>query len=267
VLDLACSLALVAIAVAVLVAYAARVNRKGFARDERVVRAGGSPLLAAGVQQAGYWALRPVARACIALGIGANAVSLGSLVLAAAAAVSFGLGHYGVGALVSVACTSCDAIDGMVARSTGTASDAGEVLDATVDRYVELLLLGGIGFGLRRDPLVLLLAMAAIAGSFMVSYATAKAEALHVAAPRGAMRRQERAAYVVLGAALVPPAAAAVSAWSLPAWIATAPIAGVLGLIAVVANASAVRRLRAVADVLATPRPRESHVTAGDPLH
>ena len=264
-LDLACSLTLVAAAIACLAAYAARVSRSGFARDERVIRAGGSPLLAAGVQQAGYWALRPVARACIALGVGANAVSLGSLALAAAAAVSFGLGHYGVGAVVSVACTSCDAIDGMVARATGTASDAGEVLDAAVDRYVELLLLGGIAFGVRHDPLLLLLAMASIAGSFMVSYATAKAEALHVAAPRGAMRRQERAAYVVLGAALVPPAAAAASAWSLPAWIATAPLAGVLGLIAIVANASAIRRLRVVADVVAGPR--ESHVTAGDPLH
>jgi hypothetical protein len=38
-----------------------------------------------------------------------------------------------------------------------------------------------------------LIALGAIAGSFMVSYSTAKAEALSVEAPRGSMRRSERA--------------------------------------------------------------------------
>ena len=53
----------------------------------------------------------------------------------------------------------------------------------------------------------------------MVSYSTAKAEALGVEPPRGAMRRQERAVYFVLGAALVPIVAAAAHRWGLPAFV------------------------------------------------
>jgi hypothetical protein len=88
--------------------------------------------------------------------------------------------------------------------------------------------------------------MAAV-GGMMVSYSTAKAEALGVEPPRGAMRRQERAAACVLGATLVPPVAFACHRWGLPGWVATAPLAACLGLVAVVGNWSACRRLRAVA--------------------
>jgi hypothetical protein len=61
------------------------------------------------------------------------------------------------------------------------------------------------------------------------------------------MRRQERAAYFTLGAALVPLATAASARWMLPAWVGSLPLFGALGLVAVVGNASAVERLRAIA--------------------
>jgi CDP-diacylglycerol--glycerol-3-phosphate 3-phosphatidyltransferase len=277
--DLACSLALLATTLVVAVAYAGRVTRAGAAHHERIERAGASPLLGKGAMEMGYWAMRPVARSLVALGISANAVSWASLALAAAAGLSLGLGHFGVGAAFSVASSICDALDGLVARETGTASDCGEVLDATIDRYAELLFLGGVLFEARQDAWVVLLAVVAIAGAVMVSYSTAKAEALGVAAPRGAMRRQERAVYFVLGAALVPVVAAVCARWGLPASLERWPLVASLAVVGVVGNVSAVRRLRAVAEAVRHPEPgtsrgeeaaealaRDAHAATGETL-
>ena len=88
----------------------------------------------------------------------------------------------------------------------------------------------------------------------MVSYSTAKAEALGVPAPRGAMRRQERAVYLVVGVGLVPVAAAACARMGLPLGSRALPLLAVLGLVAVVGNVSAVRRLRAIAEAVREPQ-------------
>ncbi len=83
-------------------------------------------------------------------------------------------------------------------------------------------------------------------GSFMVSYGSAKAEALGVTAPRGAMRRAERAAHLCAGALLSPIAGTLAERASLPSWVADAPMLGALALVGIVSNVSAVRRLVAV---------------------
>jgi CDP-diacylglycerol--glycerol-3-phosphate 3-phosphatidyltransferase len=184
----------------------------------------------------------------------ANAVSWASLAFGAAAGVALALGHMGVGAIFGVVSFGCDALDGMIARERGTASKAGEVLDAAVDRYVELFFLGGVAFYLRRDALGILLALGAMTGAIMVSYATAKAEALHVEAPRGAMRRQERAVYLALGAALTPLCGLCVR-FGLPATIGLVPMLLALALVGVAGNASAVRRLHAVARAVRAQNP------------
>jgi CDP-diacylglycerol---glycerol-3-phosphate 3-phosphatidyltransferase len=267
VIDLACCAGLAAAALVLGIAYALRVFLAQPARDARIDRAGGSALLSKPVMQAGYWALRPIARACVALEIPANAVSWASLALAALAGIALAGGHFGVGAVLSVLSFGGDAVDGLVAREVGTASDSGEVLDAAVDRYAEFLVLGGVALFERSRPPLLLLALAAMAGGMMVSYSTAKAEALGVAPPRGAMRRQERAVYLVLGAALVPAASFACNTWHLQDWLASAPLVAVLTLVAAVANVSALRRLRAVALAASKCGPAAARLRAGaDPL-
>jgi CDP-diacylglycerol--glycerol-3-phosphate 3-phosphatidyltransferase len=255
VIDLAFSLTLAATTLVVAVAYAGRVSRAGAAKHSRVDRAGSSPLLGKSAMEMGYWAMRPAARACVALGVSANAVSLASLVLAGFAGLALGAGAFGVGAALSLLSSAGDAVDGMIARETGTASESGEVLDAAVDRYAELFFFGGIAYLERFDGFTLGLTLAATAGAIMVSYSTAKAEALHVVAPRGAMRRQERAVYLVVGTALVPIAAAVCARAALPMWIARAPLVAVLAIVAIVGNVSAVRRLRAVAEAVRRPAP------------
>src|SRR5262249_41330929 len=122
----------------------------------------------------------------------------------ATAAIGLAYGRFGLAALLAMVSSLCDALDGLVARANGTASDSGEVLDASVDRYVEFFFCGGLVFYSRHWPALMALVLCALLGSFMVSYSTAKAEALHIPPPRGAMRRPERAAYLTLGAAFTP---------------------------------------------------------------
>jgi CDP-diacylglycerol--glycerol-3-phosphate 3-phosphatidyltransferase len=248
-----CSLALVGAAIALGVVYLARLPFAAAPRYSRVDRAGGSWLLAKQTMQMGYWAMGPLARACIALGIGKNAVTWASLALGLGAGAALASGHPGAGAALGAASFSGDALDGMIARETGTASDGGEVLDAAVDRYTELFFLGGVALYGRLDAWMVGLAFAATAGAFMVSYSTAKAEALQVEAPRGAMRRQERALVLVLGAALSPLAAAAGAHRGLAHRVSDLPLIVALALVSVVGNASAVLRLLAVARAVRRP--------------
>jgi CDP-diacylglycerol--glycerol-3-phosphate 3-phosphatidyltransferase len=106
------------------------------------------------------------------------------------------------------------------------------LLDAVVDRYGELLFLGGAIVLFRFEPPSLVASVGALGGGFMVSYATAKADAFRVPAPRGAMRRPERAAYLTAGAAI--------SAIVGMTW----PFVMAVALVAIVANLSALARLR-----------------------
>jgi CDP-diacylglycerol--glycerol-3-phosphate 3-phosphatidyltransferase len=146
-----------------------------------------------------------------------------------------------VAAALAAVSASGDGLDGMIARRTKTASEAGDVIDSAADRYSELAFLGGVAFALRESSPLLVLSLLAILASFMVSYSTAKAQALQLPAPRGSMRRTERAVYLILGTALTP-----LAAWVDPAW-ARAPIVAALALVAIVGNVSAVRRIAAVA--------------------
>jgi CDP-diacylglycerol--glycerol-3-phosphate 3-phosphatidyltransferase len=86
----------------------------------------------------------------------------------------------------------------------------------------------------------------ALAGSFMVSYGSAKAEALRVAVPDGMMRRAERATVLCVGVAVVPFAGELATRLDVP-WLHHAPVLLAVAIVAVAANASAVRRLRLVA--------------------
>ena len=81
-----------------------------------------------------------------------------------------------------------------------------------------------------------------------------KAEALAVAAPRGAMRRSERAVYLFFGAGFTP-LCELLAGPSRPLIVRQAPMVFAIALVAVVANVSVVRRFRAI---IASIRRRES---------
>jgi CDP-diacylglycerol--glycerol-3-phosphate 3-phosphatidyltransferase len=212
----------------------------------------GGMLLPRGLMEVAYRLCDPLLRGLVALRVTANMVTAFSLLPALAAAVLVATGHFGLGALFAAGAGLCDMLDGMLARRSGSPSDTGELFDAAIDRYVEYLLLAGLAVYFRGSLVGLVLCLGAALGSFMVSYGTAKAEALGVPPPAGAMRRAERAIYVIAGLTLAP-------LWQrvVPAYGCELPVELALLLVAVVANVSAVRRLLRIAALVRAKRTAE----------
>jgi phosphatidylglycerophosphate synthase len=231
-------------------AYLVRVVRKGRAQFDRVDKQGASALLNKEMMEAFYWFLQPLGKFLVYCRITPNGISWASFAFGVLAGLCLAFGHFGSGAAFACVSAVMDSLDGLVARLSGTSSDAGEVLDAAVDRYAEFMFLGGLIIYYREIPVLMILAMAALIGSFMVSYSSAKAEALQVSPPKGSMRRPERALYLILGAALSPV--------TIPWWEATRdfpvaighPMVAALTLVAVLSNVSAVERLVAIAKAM-----------------
>ncbi|HVU52659.1 MAG TPA: CDP-alcohol phosphatidyltransferase family protein [Polyangia bacterium] len=234
---------------AVLVLYGARLLARGRARHSRTDADGGSVFLHKGAMEMGYWMLEPVVRALAALQITPNQVTLFALVPALLGAVAAGFGWFALSSLLFTLASLCDLVDGVLARRTGVASDAGEVVDAAVDRYLEFLFLAGVAVYYRTHWIVLVLVFAALLGSYMVSYTTAKAEAMAVPPPRGSMRRAERAVYLLVGAGLTAYTRVAFESFPSHA-LRELPILVALSLVAVVTNVSAVQRFAAIAAAL-----------------
>ncbi len=249
--DLAASMSIAFVLAAVLGVHVAWATISGRTLlEERVEREEALPVVGKTPMHAVYRALRPIASLCLLLGISANGVTLASLGLAALAAVAFAAGHFGVGAALACAGALADAVDGLVARLSGTVSRYGKVLDTTVDRFVDALLLGGVAVYVRNDIPLLVLVLAAFVGSSMVSYASAVLRELGVPDRGSSMRRAHRLAYLLTGATLAP--IVQHLAPDAPLAIRIAPVLCAVGAIAVVGNVSAVRRLLGAA---AAPAP------------
>ena len=191
--DLFIALGMIGIFAVLVAAYALRTLVAGRVRHARTDADGGSVFLNKPTMEMVYWILDPIIDFVAALRITPNMVTLFSLLPALGAGVAIGFGWFGLATALAVLSTFCDIIDGLLARKTGLSSGAGEVIDAAADRYGELFMFGGLVYYYRTHDQVLFIVLAALAASFMVSYATAKAEAMGVPAPRGAMRRGERA--------------------------------------------------------------------------
>jgi CDP-diacylglycerol--glycerol-3-phosphate 3-phosphatidyltransferase len=229
--------------------YLIRSALVGRRRTARTEADGGSVFLRKPTMEMVYWILEPIIDFLAAIHITPNMVTLFSLVPAAAAGVALGFGWFGTASLLAVMATFCDILDGLLARKTGLSSAAGEVIDAAADRYGEMFFFGGLVYYYRGHDQVLFIVLLAIVGSFMVSYATAKAEAMGVQAPRGAMRRGERAAYLIFGSAFTP-VAQALFATSPSLAVRELPIILTTTIIAVVSNISVVQRFSAINDIL-----------------
>ena len=113
---------------------------------------------------------------------------------------------YFFGGLAFVVGSILDILDGALARAGGKHTPFGAFLDSTLDRVGEGLMLGAIALVFMRDgkELGLALAIAAIGGSFLVSYTRAKAEGLGIKGDVGIGSRAERVVVISVGLALAP---------------------------------------------------------------
>ena len=232
-----------------ITSYFARAWFLGRARHTRTDQDGGSVFLNKASMEFGYWLLNPIVDVLVALRITPNMVTAFSLAPALLAAVAAGFGWFGLACVLATAGSLCDLLDGVLARRTGVASDAGEVLDAAADRYVEFLFLGGVAVYYRTHWMVLVLTLTALFGSLMTSYTTAKGEAMHVTLPRGSMRRAERAVYLLVASGLVA-ITRVVFAGSPSHALRELPMIFALSLVAAVTNVGVVQRFFTLADAV-----------------
>jgi CDP-diacylglycerol--glycerol-3-phosphate 3-phosphatidyltransferase len=133
-----------------------------------------------------------------------------SLCLAAAVIVYFEyrdkLLFFWLGAFVFVVGSILDILDGALARAGGKTTPFGSFLDSTTDRVGEGAMLGAIAliFSRQGNEVALGAAIAAVAGSFLVSYTRAKAEALGLRGDVGFGSRAERVIVITAGLVLAP---------------------------------------------------------------
>ena len=111
-----------------------------------------------------------------------------------------------VGAAVFVVGSVLDILDGALARAGGKQTPFGAFIDSTTDRASEAFMLGAIALAFTRDSdeLGVALTAAAIAGSFLVSYTRARAEALGLRGDVGIGSRAERVVVITAGLVLAP---------------------------------------------------------------
>jgi CDP-diacylglycerol--glycerol-3-phosphate 3-phosphatidyltransferase len=141
-----------------------------------------------------------------------NALTTAGVLLCAAASVIVlfegrdELLVYWVAAAVFVAGSVLDILDGALARAGGKTTPFGAFLDSTTDRVSEGFMLTAIAWLLARNhhPAFVAVAMAAMAGSFLVSYTRAKAESIGLRGDVGIGSRAERVVVITAGLVLAP---------------------------------------------------------------
>ena len=141
-----------------------------------------------------------------------NALTASGVTLCAVAAVIVLFEGHNVllyswlGALVFVLGSLLDILDGALARAGGKTTPFGAFLDSTTDRISEGFMLTAIAWVLatHHRPAFVAVAMAAMAGSFLVSYTRAKAETLGLRGDVGIGSRAERVVVITAGLVLAP---------------------------------------------------------------
>ncbi len=139
-------------------------------------------------------------------GLTPNQLTLGGLALNFITGLVFANGLFFLGGLLMLLAGIGDMLDGPLARVTGRASRFGAFLDSTVDRYSDFFLFSGIALFYAKSGLggAFLLVMAILMGSFVTSYAKARAENLIPACGVGIFERTERILVLAVGTLITP---------------------------------------------------------------
>jgi len=199
--------AVLAVALLSMAAYALSGRR----RDVDVVGKGGQFMVGIGEFPMHWfmWVISPLVRLSQSLGLTADFYSYVGLVFGMASGPLIAMGWLELGGWAIVLSGIADALDGRIARLTKTASNYGDFIDSTFDRFVEASTFLGFAFYLRATPWGSLLAGSALAGALIVSYARARGEVVGVVCTGGLMQRGERVVLTALTCFLDPPISSA----------------------------------------------------------
>jgi CDP-diacylglycerol--glycerol-3-phosphate 3-phosphatidyltransferase len=183
--------------------------------------------------------MEPIAGVLIKLGVSANALTTFGTASTVAGGIAFGFGYMRTGGIIIAVTAIADALDGVVARRTNNVTVFGAFYDSTLDRVADGALLAGLAYFYAVNPIhankwMLAITLAGIIGTYLVSYARARAEALGINAKVGVMQRAERVALLCAPQALF---GLALNGWVLRA---------VVVILAVSAWHTAIRRINYV---------------------
>ncbi|HEX8853444.1 MAG TPA: CDP-alcohol phosphatidyltransferase family protein [Pyrinomonadaceae bacterium] len=158
--------------------------------------------------------------------ISPNLLTVIGVAINVGAGLLFGLGQFFWAGLVLVVANLFDMLDGQVARLSGRVTRFGGFLDSSLDRLSDMVVFVGLMVFYARDTefhstLNVFLAGAAMMGSVMVSYASARAESLIPKCDVGFLRRPERVVLLIIGGLSTHPGSASPFANRMPAvlWI------------------------------------------------
>jgi CDP-diacylglycerol--glycerol-3-phosphate 3-phosphatidyltransferase len=150
----------------------------------------------------------PIASTLARLGVSPDALTVVGMLAHLLYAGLIVAGRLPLAGLLIALTVPLDSLDGAVARKIGRpAGNFGAFLDSTADRLAEIILFGGfiLYFMRQGNQWIVIAAYLALAGSLMVSYTRARAEAIGVACKVGILSRVERYIVIVLGLLLSRP--------------------------------------------------------------
>jgi CDP-diacylglycerol--glycerol-3-phosphate 3-phosphatidyltransferase len=160
--------------------------------------------------------IEPVADLLVRLRINPNAITTVGTLCTVTAGVIYGTGHIRTAGWFLGVTALFDVLDGIVARRTGRSSTFGAFYDSTLDRVADGAVLAGLAVFYVREAIratatvatgpglfaalspvdknvgMVIVCLAGIVGTFLVSYTRARAEALGIDAKVGVMQRPER---------------------------------------------------------------------------
>lgn len=166
------------------------------------------------------------------LGLTPNILTVIGFGLVCVIAVVIALGYEALGAVLLIFGAGFDATDGALARLTNRVTKFGGFFDSTLDRYADgVLMLALVYRGIAlANQWIILLAVAALIGSFLVSYTRARAEGIGLQLKEGWFTRLERMILLILGLFAT-------------LFIGQTALLIMLALLAILANVTAVQRI------------------------
>lgn len=149
----------------------------------------------------GQFLVQPVVRWLVRVPITPNALSWFGFVVTISAAVLIINGYLFAAGFIVLVAGFFDLLDGALARSTNRITRFGAVLDSTLDRFAEVVLLLGILVLYAKEPSLvgIIVVGFVLAGSLLVSYIRARAEAVGLVCQVGLFTRAERVIVLALG--------------------------------------------------------------------
>jgi CDP-diacylglycerol--glycerol-3-phosphate 3-phosphatidyltransferase len=135
------------------------------------------------------------------LGLTPNTLTIIGLGLVCIIAAVIAAGYEALGAVLLIFGAGFDATDGSLARLTNRVTKFGGFLDSSLDRYADgILMLALVWRGIElQNRWMIILAVIALIGSFLVSYTRARAEGIGIQMKEGWFTRLERMIVLVLG--------------------------------------------------------------------